>query len=235
MTRLRSVFTNRHVILPIVHVTDADQARRNLAVARDGGADGAFLISHGHLSDEELLDLYLDLRIHLQGFWIGINCLGLNLEEMFRRAGSQVAGVWADDAMIDEASTDQPAAQRVLEVQQTAGWQGLYFGGVAFKYQRSVADLGIAARSAAPFMDVVTTSGPGTGQAALPSKVRKMKEALGSHPLGLASGVTPENVTDYLPWVDCFLVSTGISYTMDEFDPARVRDLVQIVRAWQPR
>jgi predicted TIM-barrel enzyme len=83
-------------------------------------------------------------------------------------------------------------------------------------------------------MDVVTTSGPGTGQAARPEKVRAMKEAIGSHPLALASGVTPENVTDYLAWVDCFLVATGISYTFEELDPGRVADLVEVVRTWAP-
>ena len=45
--------------------------------------------------------------------------------------------------------------------------------------------------------------------------------------------MTPENVTDYLPWADCFLVATGISYTFEELDPARVRDLVRVVRAWR--
>jgi predicted TIM-barrel enzyme len=98
-----------------------------------------------------------------------------------------------------------------------------------------VRDLAKAARRAAPWIDVVTTSGPGTGKAAAPAKVRAMKEALGEHPLALASGVTPENVTDYLPWVDGFLVATGISYTFEDLDPARVRDLVRIVRAWHPR
>jgi predicted TIM-barrel enzyme len=59
-----------------------------------------------------------------------------------------------------------------------------------------------------------------------------MKRAIGDAPLAIASGVTPENVPDYLPWADCFLVATGISYTFDELDPDRVRDLVQVVRSW---
>src|SRR5438477_29238 len=83
--------------------------------------------------------------------------------------------------------------------------------------------LAAAARAAAASMDVVTTSGPGTGQAAAPDKLRRMKEALGVTPLAIASGVTPENVGGYLPWVDCFLVATGISRTFEEFDPGRVR------------
>jgi hypothetical protein len=219
--------------LPIIYVAGRDQAIRNLDVARESGADGAFLISHGHVGDDDLLGIHAELSGGARGFWLGVNCLGLAVEEVFRRVGPEVGGVWADDALIDEASDDQPAARRVLEAQRESGWRGLYFGGVAFKYQRPVRDVAAAARRAAGCMDVVTTSGPGTSQAAAPAKVRAMKQAIGQRPLALASGVTPENVTDYLPWVDCFLVATGISYTLEDLDPARVRDLVRVVRAWR--
>ena len=235
MTRFRATFASRHVVLPIVHVRTREQTLRNLHLAREAGADGAFLLSHGEIGDLELLAIHQDLTRLLPEFWLGVNCLGLPVEELFARAGSRVAGIWTDDALIDEDSDDQPAARRVLDAQQASGWRGLYFGGVAFKYQRPVEDVAAAARRAAGYMDVVTTSGPGTGQSAPPGKVRLMKQAIGDHPLALASGVTPENVTEYLPWIDCAIVATGISYNFEDLDPARVRDLVRVVRAWKPR
>ena len=61
---------------------------------------------------------------------------------------------------------------------------------------------------------------------------RRMRQALGTFPLALASGVTPENVTDYLPFVDCFLVATGISKSFTELDPAKVTGLVENVRGY---
>ena len=235
MTRFREIFQSRHVILPIVHVSNRDQASRNVGVARDAGADGAFLISHGSVSDAELLDAYFAIAEAHRGFWLGVNCLGWGAEEVFTRAGNAVAGVWLDDAIIDETCAEQPAAARVIEAQRAVGWRGLYFGGVAFKYQRPVRDIARAARHAVDYVDVVTTSGPGTGKAAAPEKIRTMKQAIGEAPLAVASGVTPENVPDYLPWADCFLAATGISYTFDELDPDLVRDLVQVVRSWTPR
>lgn len=234
MSRFRAVFANRHVVLPIVHVAGQEQAARNVQISRDCGADGNFLISHGLVSDEELLDIHQAVVAEQSGWFVGVNCLGLSAEGVFRLTGPDMAGVWVDDALIEESEV-QPRAERVLQAQRESGWQGLYFGGVAFKYQRPVRDLAAAARQAAPYMDVVTTSGPGTGQAAAPEKIRIMKQALGQHPLGIASGVTPENVTNYLDWADCFLVATGVSYTFEELDPARLRDLVRVVRAWQPR
>lgn len=235
MSRFRAVFASRHVILPIVHVSGREQALRNVGVARAGGADGVFLISHGAVSDTNLLGIYEEARHAHSGWWVGVNCLSWRAEALFERLPAGTQGAWVDDALIDESSDDQPAAARVLEAQKGHGWGGLYFGGVAFKYQRPVRDAAAAARRAVPYMDVVTTSGPGTGQAAAPAKVRRMKEAVGAAPLALASGVTPENVPDYLPWADCFLVSTGISYNFEELDPARLADLVRVVRAWQGR
>lgn len=109
----------------------------------------------------------------------------------------------------------------------------MWFGGVAFKYQRPVSDLEAACRIAAQYIDVVTTSGPGTGRAADVEKIQRMKQALGDSPLAIASGITPDNVEDYLPHADYFLVATGISRSFTELDANRVHDLVAVVRAWQ--
>ncbi len=233
MSRFREIFPRPRVVLPIIHVVDRGQALRNAAVARDGGADGVFLLSHGVVGDEELVRIYGAVREAMPGLWAGVNCLSWPPELLFDKLPAGTQGAWVDDALIDETSDDQPAAAKVRQAQAAGGWGGLYFGGVAFKYQRHVRDLVGAARRAAAWMDVVTTSGPGTGQAAPPAKVRTMKQAIGDAPLALASGVTPENVTDYLPWADAFLVSTGISYDFEELDPARVADLVRVVRAWR--
>ena len=58
-----------------------------------------------------------------------------------------------------------------------------------------------------------------------------MKEAVGDFPLAIASGITPENVADYLDVADCFLVATGISRSFTELDPAKVRSLSEQVGA----
>jgi predicted TIM-barrel enzyme len=86
-----------------------------------------------------------------------------------------------------------------------------------------------------PFMDVVTTSGVGTGHAAEIDKIQGMKQALGDFPLAIASGIKPANVTDYLPHADCFLVATGISKSFDQLDPAAVGSLVSRIRQHKPK
>jgi len=116
-----------------------------------------------------------------------------------------------------------------VEARRSRGWTGLYFGGVAFKYQREVAAdaLGRASVVAMSYMDVVCTSGPGTGKAADVAKVIAMREAIGPDgAIALASGVTAENVAAYLPYVDAFLVGTGIEARFGVLDRAKLADLL---------
>jgi predicted TIM-barrel enzyme len=231
MNRYRQVFPGRHTVLPVIHVESLDQALRNTQVAREAGADGVFLINHSML-DETLLTIHTDVAAAHPDWWIGVNCLGLTPDQVFGAVSAKVAGVWVDNAGIQENQDSQPYAERVAVVRRTHAPDCLYFGGVAFKYQRRVEDLEAACRVAAPHMDVVTTSGPRTGQAADMDKIRRMRLALGDTPLAIASGITPENVASYLPHTDGFLVATGISSSFSELDPPRVRLLVERVRAF---
>jgi protein-tyrosine-phosphatase len=229
MTRFRQIFTNKHVVLPVIHVESEEQALRNTMVARESGGDGVFLINHG-MSHERLLEIFAVVHAAHPDWWLGVNCLGLPAIDTFNAVASEVAGIWVDNAEIDERAADQPHAESIASARRKAGWEGLYFGGVAFKYQREVKELAVAARISSRYMDVVTTSGPGTGQEAHREKIATMKEAIGDFPLAIASGITPENVKSYLDKADCFLVATGISDTFSELDPVRVRELVSNVR-----
>ena len=227
--KFRGVFPQRHVVLPVIHVESEGQALRNAETARSAEADGIFLINHMGPC-EELLAIRRRLHAEFPGCWIGVNCLDLDPEEVFERLPDDVPGLWADDAGIDERTRDQPEAEAIARARRDSGWGGLYFGGVAFKYQRPVEDLARAAAIAVGYMDVVTTSGPGTGVAAGRAKIVAMKEAVGDFPLAIASGITPENVADYLDVADCFLVATGISRSFTELEPNKVRRLIERVR-----
>ena len=228
--RFRQVFGPGHVVLPVIHVAAPDQALRNSEVAREAGAQGVFLINHGTMSGRALLQVHQQVTAAFPHWWVGVNCLDLEPREMISRATSKLDGVWVDNALIVEERKEQPGAEEVLNEREKRAWSGLYFGGVAFKYQRHVEDYAKAAWLAARFMDVVTTSGPATGQAAEVDKIAAMKKALGDYPLAIASGITPENVADFMPHADCFLVATGISRTFEELEPARVRSLMEAVR-----
>ena len=82
-------------------------------------------------------------------------------------------------------------------------------------------------------MEVVCTSGRRTGVAADVPKVRIMREAIPDVPLALASGVTPENVDGFLPYVEAYLVATGIEERFGVLDPARTKALADKIHGFE--
>ena len=235
-TVLNRVFRRSRVFLPVIHPVSTETALDSIQTAIASGADGIFLINQG-MSTSQVLDFIPEVYRRHESLWIGINLLGSNPEEVIGLiADLPVGGIWSDNASIDEHSDAQPAGERFRQARQQSGWDGLYFGGVAFKYQRDVPDalLPAAAKNASPWMDVITSSGPGTGYAASVEKAKALRFGADTHPLALASGVSPENVAEFLPYVDAYLVASEIetSKYSGVLVPERTKLLADRIHAW---
>ena len=229
------------VVLPVIHVLDAGQTIENIKKASGAGCPGVFLINHDFGVDP-FLPIIHEARNSFPDFWLGLNFLAVIGAKAFpvlselEAAGCRIDGYWADDARIDESAAiaSQPEAQEILGVKERAGWNGLYFGGTAFKKQREVAaaDYARSAEIACEYMDVVTTSGVATGKAADTKKIETFRQACGDKPIALASGITPENVHLYSDLVDCLMVATGINKEGDFYniDTVRLNDLLRRLR-----
>src|SRR3989338_120220 len=232
----REVFPKKHIFLAVVHVVSAEQAMRNANIAFDEGADGVFLISHGAISDIELINIYKHIHLALQPKFInpfvGLNCLSIRAEDVFQFIPNYLSSIWIDNLGIRQNDEYQSQARRICEARRTrrwGGWNGLLFGGVAFKHQKAVSyeNLPEVSRAAMKFCDVITTSGIATGKVPEAKKIRLMRKAVGDFPIAIASGITPENVEVFMPYAYCFLVASGISKSFTELDPMRARDLVK--------
>lgn len=236
--RLREVFGERRVLLPVIHPIDWQPALTAVQLALGAGVPGVFLINQG-MSAEEVLELARELHRRHPALWVGVNLLGYSpvqaLETALDACG-RLDGLWTDDAGIDErlAISQQLAGRELLEARQRLAWDGVYFGGVAFKYRRQVPheSLSAAATTAAPFVDVLCTSGAGTGVAASPDKLAALASAAPELPLALASGVTCDNVGQYLPYARAFLVGTGIEHSLGVLDPVRLATLQRAISGW---
>jgi len=190
------------------------------------------------MSERDVLQLAREVRDQHPSLWIGLNLLSRTASKTLTTThsrGLRVDGIWSDWAGIEEhrvAGSSHPEAEAFMNARRAASWGGLYFGGVAFKYQREVAlsDLSVAAEMSIPYMDVLCTSGPGTGHAADIEKVRTLRAGLGDHAMALASGVTPENVRSYMPYVQAFLVGTGIEKQLGVLDPVKIEALMQAMQ-----
>lgn len=208
MSDFVETFGNRPVFLPVVHVISAQQALENARIAIGSGADGIFLINH-RIDYPALLAAYYAVQERFPGLWIGLNCLDLGLAAI-AKVPPATKGLWVDNAGISDINISEDA-KRFHQSRHDLHWSGLYFGGVAFKYQGFVRDPATAAKQAQPYVDVITTSGARTGEAPSVAKIEAMRSAIGRHPLAIASGLAPENVDAYLPYADCFLAATKIS------------------------
>ncbi|MDJ0614589.1 MAG: BtpA/SgcQ family protein [Rhizobiaceae bacterium] len=234
----KSFGSNHAVVLPVIHVIDAEQTIQNMEIAFDTGCPGVFLINHDFGIDP-FLPIITEARSRFPEHWIGINFLAVTGKNAFpilanlEKQGTRIDGYWADDARIDERSAinQQTEASEILEVKRQVDWNGLYFGGTAFKKQREVnpSDYSLSAKIAGEYMDVVTTSGIATGKAADTSKIETFRNACGDLSIALASGITPENVHLYSDHVDCLMVATGINVKDDFYniDPKRLNQLFE--------
>lgn len=237
----RKFDTTGPVVLPVIHVLDAEQARRNIEAAMKGGCPGVFLINHD-FEKEKLVPILREMRTAFPAYWIGVNFLAVTGGDAFpilgrlQSEGVRVDGYWADDARIDErrAEDDQPEAGEIDDIRKQSGWDGLYVGGTAFKKQREVAPehYATSARIATRHMDVVVTSGVATGHAADIGKIETFRKSCGDTALGLASGITPENAARYAEAVDLFMVATGINVDGDFYniDPDRLKHLMSLTQ-----
>lgn len=233
MANFREVFTSEHTILSVVHVENVTQAVHNIRIAQDTGCNGAFLISMRGMDHRNLWNVHQVVQQQIPDFWVGVNYLGAETPLVFRYLSQGVPGLWFDNVEVDERLEEQVMAERNKKVRENSGWEGLDFGGVAFKYQRPVPKdmLGEAARKTMVYTDVITTSGPATGQEADPEKIRIFREAIGNYPLAIASGISPKNVEVYMPYTDAFLVATSLLVPgTEDFDPNRLRQLVKVIR-----
>ena len=198
-----------------------DQDIKDIIDTIDAAKKGCFQINQD-FDIETFLPIIRSIRASYPDFWIGINFLAVNGLNAFpilaslENEGCRIDSYWGDDARIDEREPHQAEAAAIAKTRKECGWHGLYFGGTAFKKQRPVnpKDYAVSAMLAADYMDVVTTSGIATGNAAEISKIATFRSALPDAPIALASGITPDNAIDY-KMVDCFMVATGINIDND--------------------
>ncbi len=231
MNYIERIFEKSRVFLPVIHFNKQEEFFRSVDVAVNAGADGLFFIKQGGISAIGLDEYIEKVQSKYPEMWIGVNYLCDNSRALSRLSNKSLTihGLWCDDGMIvdnEDIPIDADLFRDKMNDSRKAGrWNGLYFGGVAFKYQKPVKNIDLAARIAKEYIDVITTSGDGTGKAAKPDKVITFRKAIGDHALALASGVTCTNVKNYLPYVNAFLVATGIE---DDFGILNERKTIKL-------
>ncbi len=233
--------TNKKRFLPVIHVEKLYETEENAKIAFDNGADGIFLIIY-NIQTYKLLEIYDRVRILYPDRYIGLNLLDLGAGSALRQIPRTANALWVDSPALVGSPSNWPFCKKAREFwerrQQYPDWEGECFVGVAFKHQPTIpmAELAAVTKASAPFMDVVVTSGKATGVPPIPRKLEIMREAIGNEKrLAQASGITPKNVFDSLPFIDDFIANTGVSRSPTELEPRLVRVTGDIIHNYSCR
>lgn len=218
-------------IYPVIHLapSQVEPSIQQLQIAIRAGADGVFFISHEGKDDEVLQAADLAMSMVPNGFSVGVNLLGHGAVRAFDLARvSKVHMLWVDDPGLSSAGVSPLGAELMERHQQAADL--LVFASVAFKYQPVDPYPARAAGVALASGFFPVTSGDATGHAPDLSKVIAMSKETGGR-LGLASGMTPDNVARYSPWLSAILVATGVSLDEHRLDPVKLQAFIKNARS----
>jgi hypothetical protein len=183
-------------LMPVIHMVNQNQVLTNVRTCIDCGIEKVWIINHV-VTINDLIDCAKRVKREYPSLWVGVNMLGNSPKESLRM-DTGFDGLWCDGVVPSEYKRN---------------FKGLFFGGVAFKYQPQPKDLREACEWAKLTTDVATTSGTATGKPADINKIRLIREYLGDHPMAIASGVSVENINDYKGVVDYLLVASSITTT----------------------
>ena len=215
-------------VFPVIHHLNDSLALEEAQVAYECGADGVFLISH-HNKDKDLPFIGQTIKSYgwnNNNFFVGLNLLSTPACEAFNIVkDSSLDAVWLDNPGITSNKITMAGSQLIELSQQYPHVQ--VFASVAFKYQPIESDPKEAAIRVRQFGWIPTTSGSGTGSAPEVSKLQTMFDKT----LAIASGMTPENVQQFMPYLSHILVATGVSQDEYRIDYEKLSRFVGIVKS----
>ncbi len=193
-----------------------DQAVSDIEASMEGGADAVILINEWS-SLAELEDTLTFVRPRYPKVPMGVNYLGDDAEpygflDSFRLAREHdLKVVWTDFAGVDQIN-EKPDVD-LQKIEAARYHPAFYCSGVHMKYS-TLRDpsktIEQSALQALGWVDGVIVTGPKTGIPCDPETAKRAKAAIGQLPLGVASGVSPDNVHTIRDFMSFFLVASSL-------------------------
>lgn len=233
--------------LPVIRLQSNTQAVEQAGIAIGAGADGVFIIDHKKSTYEDhaiLADAAREVMDAHPNLWVGVNCLTADAVGSLKFFGEDVGtdGVWSDNAVNWHSHLERTDIGNLERIRPYGGIldehrqeiKAVLFGGLAMKGPGYIDDPFEAAtfiEYAKGYVDVVTTSGPGTGIASPIERLRQIRLAMDlGEKLAVASGVDAHNIADQARYADYFLVASSIETKPMSgiFDPKKLRQLMGV-------
>lgn len=215
-------------VWPVIHLEDEASAFKKAEIAFRNGSPGVFVISMCG-RDENIAPVSAKLKQRYPSKLIGVNYLRSPPDVALKTSIEHgFDATWSDNAGVHSEHISEMAKR--VEAILKDNPRHLFFGSIAFKYQRPEPRPDLAAKAALSLGMIPCTSGPATGAAAKVEKIRDIRAAIGaSAPLALASGVTPANAASFKKYITHILVATGISDQCDNFVEGKLQALIREV------
>lgn len=204
-----------NILLPVVSCFNEEQFEYNIDILYEyyvqKKIDGIIIINT-NCSLDILFNTLNIMKNKYPDLWIGINILGYNIFEVLNYLTeiTMVNGLWIDNSYVTDKDY-QNIPEIIINHFKNISWDGLYFGGTLFKYIKYSGDTNKICSNSIPYMDIITTSGDGTG---IPIEINKLQNIYNiidnKRPIALASGITSDNIDIIKEYVDIFIVGTYI-------------------------
>lgn len=211
-------------IIPVIHHTNEFLSMKKAEICAKNKAYGVFIISM--ISDNiGLSGLAKKIKIAFPDLKVGINLLGYSaLDSIYESLNYSLDMTWSDCPIVTGSFITPEAKAIEEEIQNT---NHLFFNSVAFKYQSIERNVQQAVLNSKLLQFIPTTSGEATGKAANLTKIKSMKDSLKDYPLAIASGLTPDNIQQYTPYIEFGLVATGISDDFNNFNELKLQEIIK--------
>lgn len=211
-------------IIPVIHHKDEALTMKNAQMCAENKVYGIFLIS---MDGENfgLSALAKRIKNTFPDLKVGVNHLGYHaIDSIYENLNYSLDMTWSDNPIVTGESIAVEAEKIANEILDS---NHMFFNSVAFKYQKAEKNISQAVLNSKSLQFIPTTSGQATGKAADLGKLEIMKQSLQHYPLAIASGLTPENVLQYVPFIEFGLVATGISEDFYTFDSVKLKKIIE--------
>lgn len=236
-------FPNRaRLFFPVIHLIPPEQGKtaeghlhEQVGIAVKAGADGVFLCpATAGMTAAEVMDALRFIREQFSELFVGVNFLGpvpaeCQADAIWTDFGVTTKGIEPRALELAKTFAEDQEKEEKKENDKTRGV--LRFTGWLFKgkprdlpekdeERRQMVNTAAQQLKELGPLAVCCTSGPATGIALEEERRELFRATLGPDAvIAVASGVTVENLPELLPYVDVYLVATGVE--MDLSDPVK--------------
>ncbi len=207
---------NKKEFLVALHVLDWKQCKDEAAnILTHNGAHGVILVNNGGnvLSRSDypnLFDIALEIKKMFPGYLIGVNPLDLSSLEALKNTPQTLDILWTDIGGVIETDGNVFLDQDIQL--SLRSFKSNYYGSELFKYRKQPVKPALVAKIATHHFSALITSGDATGSGPSVEKIRQIREWIRPDAkLGIASGMSVDNVDLFLPYADIFIVASSVN------------------------